>query len=266
MANPGAEGMSQTPQKDHSDTEALLKFGEGPPRAASKRKPLRDRTVTLTLSLPKAVFSALFLVFLLVWAFIFGVMLGRGHNPEEIVPELARVMPTPAPQAQTPPDEGMDNVLRPQDLKYRDSLKGKDAGSPPRVAPAPPQRAEQPARPEARQPASSEAAQKPAPQTAGAKPAPPDAAISQGAQDQTAYNYTYQVSASTNKASSENMQNKLKAAGLSARISPYESNGVTWYRILVSFRGKPDDTRTLRAKLTQQGISTIILREKVPVQ
>lgn len=266
MTNPGAEDMSQTPQKDRGDTVALLKFGEGPPKGALKRKPLRDRTVSITLSLPKAVFSAFFLVFLLVWAFIFGVMLGRGHNPEEIVPELARVMPTPTPQANTAPDEGMDNVLRPQDLKYRDSLKGKDAGSPPRVAPASPQRAEQSPKPEARQPATPETAQKPAPQAAGAKPAPPGAAISQGAQDQTVYNYTYQVAASTNKASSENMQNKLKAAGFSARISPYESNGVTWYRILVSFKGKPDDTRTLRAKLTQQGISTIILREKAPAK
>jgi len=39
---------------------------------------------------------------------------------------------------------------------------------------------------------------------------------------------------------------------------------VTWYRILVSFRGTPEDTRALRATLLKQGIDKIIMRSKVP--
>ena len=257
------EYMSQAPQKDGSGAGAPPRSdggapkgapGGGPQKDAPKRKPFRDRTVTITLTLPKAVFSVLFFLFLLVWAFIFGVMLGRGHNPEEIVPELAKVMPSPAPQVEAPHDESMNNVLRPQDLKYHDSLKGKDAATPPKAAPAPRSEPPKPA-----------PAPKPVPQAQAPKPAPQNVPVSLDG-DQTVYNYIYQVAASTNKAAADGMQKKLEAGGLSAKVSQNESNGVTWYRILVSFKGKPDDTRTLRAKLAQHGISTIILRGKAPAK
>ena len=236
--------------------------GAGAPSAAARKQTaldrLKNKKITITLSLPKAVFGAFFLLFVLIWVFIFGVMLGRGHNPEDVVPELAKVMPAPSAPAAAQPDEPIDEVLKPQDLKYHDTLKAKDPAPAVRPAEPPRQAPQQPAPP---------AAPKPAPQTAAPKPAPaapPAPAVTRESEDQTVYNYVYQVAAFNNSAAAQAMQKKLQDGGLSVKTAQSESRGTTWYRILVSFKGKPEDTRSLRAKLAPYGISTIILRGKSP--
>ena len=80
------------------------------------------------------------------------------------------------------------------------------------------------------------------------------------------YNYVYQVAAVKNAAGAESMRQKLQKGGISARVTQSESNGVMWYRILVSFKGNPEDTRKLREALAPHGISTIILRGKAPAK
>lgn len=291
--------MSQNPQQNGE---------KGPDRAPEKgdggRKPLAQRTVTVTMSLPRAAFSAFFSLFVLVWVFIFGIMIGRGHNPEEVVPDLARVMPSPkAPDAEQPRSE--TKVIQPSDLHYHESLKGKNAGDKPRAAPVTPAPQPKPApaqpapastaakptptatKPVSPKPAASASAQskpaspkpaapaqskpaspkpatpvqsKPSPPAQQQKPAQPPAE----AQDKTVYNYVYQVAAFNNTEAAETMRKKLQADKLSAKVVKGESNGVMWYRILVAYKGTPEDTRTLRDKLAKFGISHIILRGKAP--
>lgn len=247
--------MAQSQQRDDR--------GAGtPPRmdsAPSKRTRLRDRKITVSLSLPKALFSVCFSLFILIWVFIFGVMLGRGHNPEEVVPELTRVMPSPASPAPAPETNPMNEVLQPQDLKYHDTLKAADR---PRPAPQPTASAPEPPAPAKPQKPTAPAA-KPQPAPAPQPPAKPVVPASRG-DDQTVYNYQYQVAAFTNSAAAQTMQKKLQSGGLSARIAESKSGGTTWYRIMVSFKGNPEDTRALRTKLASYGISDIILRGKNP--
>ncbi len=242
---------------------------------AARRTRLRDRTVTFSVSLPKAVFGALFSLFILIWVFIFGIMLGRGHNPEEIVPELASVMPSPPTPEETDGAEAVSEVLSKQDLRFHDALKGQETPQKPKPAAVPP--ATQTARPQQRLPATAPAAPPAKTQAAKTQAAPaqrklpvagqpaPPASPPQG-QDQNIYNYIYQVAAFNNTAAAQVMQKKLRDSGLPATISQSESNGVTWYRILVSFTGRPEDTRSLRAKLASHGISAIILRGKTPAK
>lgn len=242
--------MAQSQQRDDKGASAPLRMDSAP----SKRTHLRDRKVTITLSLPKALFSVCFSLFILVWVFIFGVMLGRGHNPEEVVPNLAKVMPSPTSPVPAPATDPMNEVLLPQDLKYHDTLKTAER---PRPAPQSTSPAPEPPAPAKPQKPTTPAAK---PQPAPAKPvvtAPRD-------EDQAVYNYLYQVAAFTNSAAAQTMQKKLQAGGLSARIGESKSGGTTWYRIMVSFKGKPEDTRALRTKLASHGISDIILRGKSP--
>jgi len=248
--------MTQSAQQDKN--AAALKAG---------RKRLRDRTFSFTLTLPKAVFGACFSLFVLVWVFIFGIMLGRGHNPEEMVPELAKVMPAPgssgapaspplSPDAQ--PQGNMNEVLQPSELKYHDSLKGKDVREKPRAAATPPEAA----------PTQTGPAPAP-PQPAAKAPAPaqpPVASRTSASQDQTVYDYVYQVAAFNSSAGAAAMRKKLQNGGLAAKVDQSESNGTTWYRIMVSFRGKPEDTRGLREQLTAYGLKTPILRGKTPAK
>lgn len=222
-----------------------------------ERTRLRDRTIGITLTLPQAVFGALFALFLLVWVFIFGIMLGGGYNPEDTVPELARVMPAPGPPAapsgpapgpepvpDVPPRGNMNEVLQSRDLQYHDSLKERDVREGSRAAPPSPP----PAQPAAQ---------------ASASARPPAASQSQ---DQTVYTYVYQVAAFNNASGAEGMRKKLQGGGLTAKVDKSVSNGTTWYRIMVSFRGKPEDTRALRERLAAYGINAIILRGKAPVK
>ncbi|SBV95267.1 conserved hypothetical protein [uncultured delta proteobacterium] len=255
--------MSQSPQ-NRDDRAAGTPPKTNAPQA--RRASFRDKKITVTLSLPKAVFGVFFSLFVLIWVFIFGVMLGRGHNPEDVVPELAKVMPTPAAPAapaNTPADATINDVLTSQDLKYHDTLKSKDPVEKPRPpAPvqqaAPPQPAA-PAKPQTPPPV----APKPAQQTPAPKPAP---ALQKEDQDKTVYNYVYQVAAFNNSAAAQAMQKKLQDGGVASRITQTESGGTVWYRLLVSFKGKPEETRELRAKLAPYGISTIILRGKTPAK
>lgn len=248
--------MTQSPeQRDNTNAQP----------AKGEKSRLRDKTITITLSVPKAVFSVLFSLFVLVWVFIFGIMLGRGHNPEEVVPDLAKVMPTPAatPTAPAPVDE----VLQPRDLKYHDSLKGKNAAQPPRaVTPSPaPAVAPKPA-PQQQKPA---VTPKPAPTKPAESATPPPTrqtptAVSAPEQDQTVYSYTYQVAALNEMKQAQILQQKLQKSGISAKITETQANGKTWFRILVNFKGKPEDTRKLREKLATHDITNIILRGKTP--
>ncbi|CAK7011944.1 MAG: Cell division protein FtsN [Desulfovibrio sp.] len=235
----------------------------GQPGKAGKpeKKRLRDRTVTLTISLPKAFFGALFFLFVLVWVFIFGILIGRGHNPEEVVPELAKVMPDSSGTSQSAPPPA-DEVLQSRDLKYHDSLKGKGATQPPRVSPSPaPQKptAQPGATPTAKPADTSKPTPQPQKPTAQSSvpPVDPD-------QDQTVYNYLYQVAAFNNARQAQTMQSKLQNGGLNTKVTETQANGSTWYRVLVSFKGKPEDTRKLRQKLSEHGISNVILRGKAP--
>lgn len=223
----------------------------------------RDQSVTITLSMPKALFGLLFSLFVLVWVFIFGIMLGRGHNPEEVVPELAKVMP--APPAALPVPAPADELLHKRDLKYHDSLKGKNAAQPPRVtAPASaPQAGQQSGQPQARQQpdlASKPATPKPAATPKRAQPPQPAAPD----QDQTVYNYVYQVAAFNQLQQAQSLQQKLQRGGMTVKVTETQANNRTWFRILVNFKGKTEDTRKLREKLAEHGIQNIILRDKVP--
>lgn len=295
--------MAQTAQQ-RNDRGINPANAEGePPRGGKMRKlsiiqwkRFFSRSITVTVSMPKAVFSVFFSLFILVWVFIFGIMLGRGHNPEEAIPELAKVMPPATSAAERRAQEPVV-VLQRRDLQYHESLKGKNAGEKPRVTP-PSSTQPKPATATAK---SSKPAAKPSetPKTAPAKPTPTKptqqarstpaaktkpAASSKAApsakppqkttagkaitdsQDQTLYNYVYQVAAVNNSPAAESVRKKLQNNGISAAISKSESKGVMWHRIMVSFKGRPEDTRKLRDKLSSLGINNIILRKKTPIK
>lgn len=254
---------------DKGPSPAGKDAGSGGPARRVERKPFSQRTVTLTMTWPRALFSAFFSLFVLVWVFIFGIMLGRGHNPEDVVPDLAKVMPAPQAREETLADGG---VLQSRDLRYHETLKGKNAGDKPRAAPVtadPPKPAAQPERAahttaQAQQKPAGKPAAQPKPADKPVPPAKPAAPAAAASQDTAVYNYVYQVAAFNNAPAAEGMRKKLTAGGLSANVATGASNGVTWYRILVAFKGTPDDTRKLREKLSVYGISHIILREKSP--
>ncbi len=283
-------------------------------RSGAQKNSRGSRVVTFSLTLPKLIFSVLFMAGVLVWVFIFGIMLGRGHKPEKLVPELARVMPVPQRQtgqpaqaaASAPARSGNQTavqatapgavvaaakpvapsptgVLAPQDLQYHDTLKGRPTASPvPSTAKPAPAAKTAAAKTKPTAKPDPKVAAKTDPKTA-AKPDPktdPKATakktaekpVEKPADKQTtkttepAYNYVYQVAAFKDMPSAEALRKKLQSAGIAARIEKDTDNGTTWYKLLAPFKGRPEDTRTLRQKLSDQGIARVILRSKTQVQ
>ena len=82
--------------------------------------------------------------------------------------------------------------------------------------------------------------------------------------DQQVYHYSYQTAAYKDEASSDRFAAKLKNAGLKAHTVKSTDKGVTWYRVMVDFTGRPDDTDALRARLQNLGAGKPIMKSKVP--
>jgi len=211
----------------------------------------------LTISLPPAALACgivcLCAGFVLV--FILGLLLGRGHNLEERIPKLERILPeraTPAPPhiiaedaAPAKPEQHVSvappTVIPQGDLAFRDTLK---TPAPQRPAPT--------AAPPAKAPAQTTAGQSVANQS------PPG--------DNQVYQYVYQAAAYKSETPCIAFVDRLNKAGFRARMDRSESGGVIWYRAMIDFTGKPDDTDALREAMQKYGVQRLIMRSKIPAQ
>lgn len=59
------------------------------------------------------------------FAFILGILVGRGYRPENAVPQLANVMPTTEPAHADESKDGEPKALKPEDLTFMDGLQNK---------------------------------------------------------------------------------------------------------------------------------------------
>jgi len=214
-----------------------------------------------------------------VLVFSLGVLLGRGHNLEERIPKLERILPeraTPTPPhiiaedtplaipeqhtgaaASTEPgaepgtpglpgsgDNQQTGVIYQGDLAFRDNLRTPSSqarqtsvtGLANQQPPAPPS--------------------PPAQTTVGQTP-PGDTQV---------YQYVYQVAAYTNEAPCIAFVDRLNKAGFKARMEKSESGGAIWYRAMLDFTGRPDETEALREAMKTYGIQRLLMRSKIPAQ
>ncbi|MDR1947335.1 MAG: SPOR domain-containing protein [Desulfovibrio sp.] len=215
--------------------------------------------------------------------FFLGVVLGRGYTPESGIPELARLMPEAsapvaprivAPEeddaaeqsAAPPPGQGEEGTFTRADLDYRDHLKsgqpaarsgvkpGDDAGRSARD-----KKTDGKGGPQARKSENKNMAAKESASAKGGKKADsapdPDAAV---------YHYVYQAASYKDRATCDKFTSRLRAAGFTVRTEQAEGNGVTWFRTMVEFTGRPDDTDAMRDKLKNFGVPRALLRSKTP--
>ncbi|MDR1685052.1 MAG: SPOR domain-containing protein [Desulfovibrio sp.] len=223
--------------------------------------------------------------------FFLGVVLGRGYTPEAGIPKLARLMPEasapvsprvvaaeeekPAQESTVPssppPGGDEDTPFTQADLDYRERFKHRQqAASQVQGAGRTGNGTGQSARGNERKVDGRNAAQTrknadgKAPEAAGATAksgknpaAPPDRAGEM-------YHYVYQVASYKDHASGDSFAKRLRAAGFEVRTEQSTGSGVTWFRTMVEFTGRPDDTDALRKKLKRFGVSRALLRSKTP--
>lgn len=234
--------------------------------------------IELRVSLLRAVMLGLLCVFLLIWAFFIGVLVGRGEKPENMVPEIAALMPsqnstmtlpiTGSGNAQAPEDK----IIQPENLEFMGNLKTKptnaDLTEAPLATNIPPKQSKPAPSPvvvEQKPATKPQAEAKPQTQTqVQPQTKPQTQASTQAAPGEGVFDYVYQVAASGDKNGAEGLKNKLIANGMDAFVIEAQKDGSTIYRINVRFRGTPDDTKALTKKLQDVGIDRKILITKTP--
>ncbi|MDD4951996.1 MAG: SPOR domain-containing protein [Desulfovibrionaceae bacterium] len=199
------------------------------------------KTYTFILSLPGLISAGGGLVLALTVFFILGILIGRGYRPEADVPELARIMPVQEFGNLT--SEAPVEVLRPEDLQYPERLSQTPAQA---AAKAAADKAEVQAK-----------AQPKVQAKAGEQAAAPGG---------RAYDYVYQAASFRKLDMAEDLRQKISAVGLKTRIDTSQVSGTTWHRVMVLFRGTPEQTGGMKEKLSAFNIKKPLLREKTPVK
>jgi len=215
------------------------------------------RRFSFSFSTPGLISLAVVAVAALAWAFVLGVLVGRGYKPEQAMPELANIMPRAQMNA-TAPETERPAVLRAEDLGYSDDLNKK----PGETTAVKPSVAKAPAAPKAATETPKAVTTPTTPAPSEATPAPTQQAAEQGGQR---FNYVYQVASLRDPETAGRFAAKLRKLGLVTSIESAKVKDSTWHRVMVHFQGTPDETDALKDTLATQGIKKPIMKSKTPL-
>jgi cell division protein FtsN len=216
----------------------------GHPVPEKSGAPSLRRPITVNLTLAGAIGIGMVGLIALSWAFAFGVIIGRGLEPEETVPMLGRL----APQQTAPVEE--QTVIKPEELTFLTDLKSQPALStenppaPQRTAPVPPQSAED----------NSQGAQTPPARDTRTESVPPP-------DDNKMYNFVFQVIAYKRAEQADNFREKLEESGLRTRLKIERTRQGTprIYQVQVLFKGTEEGARQVKDILETHGVKQPVI-------
>lgn len=178
----------------------------------------------------------------MAWAFILGILVGRGYHPESVIPEIGRIV-TPQLPVFSPPR----TVLQPEELRFHETLQ--ERGSQP--APLAPRRSDPPA------PSVSQPTRQAAP-SQEVTPAPSSVPEPAGPR----FEFVYQVASFQTEPQARAVQQQIASVGLPAIVESGMVDGRQWYRVLVTVRGTQTEAEQARERLQGVGIANPFLRAK----
>jgi cell division protein FtsN len=210
----------------------------------TKRSPKKKtrKKIHFSLSWSGLISSGLLALVALVWAFILGVLVGRGYHPESVIPQVARLLPGQSEPAPVPDKKVKDGqVLKPEELGFFESLQ---------------------------QETSSEEARRPSGSSSGPREGRSNQARAERKAPETSessFRYVYQVAAFQSGDQARTLSSRLEEAGLSASVTSVRNEAGLWYRVHVAFQGQPSDTSKLKEQLRKLGCPKPFLRSKTPL-
>jgi hypothetical protein len=234
----------------------------GPPGARkpdAKKAPLSKREYSLKLNFSMMLTTVIVLLIGVSWVFMLGVIVGRGHNPDDKIYELTgRVLHggrQAAPVVQEPPQA----ILRPEELHFWPSLRDKSLHNSAVDLETPA------ARTPARQ-ADAGAADAPAGNAASAStPQPPLQLVPQSGLS-TRFDFVYQVAVFRDDAQADRLRERLEGEGLRTALEKSQArDGKSLYKVLASRRGTEEDNAQLLAVLERLKLGPPLLRSKKAV-
>ncbi len=215
----------------------------------------RSFTIELTLS---GVLTVLIMLFIgMGWVFAFGVIVGRGDNPET---EMTNLLPKDdVEQPQTPPEE----ILPKESLTFMNDLK--------RVPPTPSNNTEPKNTTAVKEPLSPpKTATKPIqqPKTTQSNTVSSAQATPQTVESNKIFNYVLQVVAYKNSEQTDALREELENKNLRTRMTLErdETGAVKWYRVQVLLRGNDTNLTQAQEILRSMGIrdAMVIVKEPLP--
>lgn len=195
----------------------------------------------------KFFFTCFLLLFGLGWMFTFGIMIGRGFNPEESVPALAHMMPTAdgsvtisATGATPPSGSAPSGVIKTEELDLLRSLRTKETDYTEPVA------------------------SKPAPEKKQAEPVEksPEQKTPPAQKKEATYRYLYQAASLKDIGAAKRFAAHLEEAGLNTSIERVDTAKGVWHRINVAFKGTAADAESIKRKLAALGVQKPLLKEQ----
>lgn len=197
-----------------------------------KKKAVKGKLVQFQLTWSGLISWGVFSFVVVAWAFILGVLVGRGYQPEAFIPMVADYMPGHSndPKKNV---QGQLPVLSAQELDFFENLQATTAHTQKTM----------------RQQAAEQDQHEP--QTRVTR-------------NERAYIYEYQVGAFRRENQAESLRQDLAENGLSAQVLPSTVQGTAWYRVVVLHTGSPHDVASFTSRLRQAGIDNFFLRAKKP--
>lgn len=246
-----------------------------PPR---KGEPLGKRAYTLRLTFASLVTAGIVLFIGFCWAFIMGVMVGRGYNPENKMPQLASFMPAEDRAAQTSREKLEDSlpraeVMRPEELRYSTTLRGKPGQNATETVMRPMHNATgavsstataamgQAATGQATRQTTGQAAGQAAGQTAPQATPPPQTAQPKPPVEPL-FDFVLQVATFKDTGSVDKLRARLEGAGLRSRM---DKDGKL-LKVVVLLRGTNEAGQNLRQQMLDMGLGQPLQRAKTPVR
>lgn len=196
--------------------------------------------------------------------FVLGVLVGRGHRPEAVIPPIERIMPTE--NSARPAQE----VLKAEELQYSEQLAKKGPEAQPtksidKVERKAPEKAKAPEKSKAEDKDAKKGEKKDEKKADKADKAKAEKPAEKKDEDTRRYDYIYQAASFPDQAQAQAFLKKVKAQGLKADIENGTANNRPWYRVVVFFQGAPADTRGLKEKLGNLGVPKPLMRAKTPI-
>jgi cell division protein FtsN len=202
-----------------------------------KKKTKKGKPIQFHLTWSGLISWGVFAFVLVAWAFILGVLVGRGYQPEAFFPLVADYMPGQSKQ-QDDQDQNQNPVLSAQELGFFESLQ-----STPGLTGQ-----------EKKQEASS---------TTARLDTKPETGIKTHKSD-TSYVYEFQVGAFKRQDQAEALRQRLAQKAFSAAVQKSRVQGSAWYRVVVRHTAGPAGVEAFTARLQQAGVNNFFLRSKKP--
>lgn len=195
----------------------------------------------LRLRLSAIVVTVIVFTLMLIWAFVLGIMTGRGYKAEQQIGGIAEYI-APTPKDKPAAGSGVivgEKPISMEELNFKETLTERNTQRPEATPPA-----------RSGQPAQSQQPQQPQ-QTAAAKT--------------ETFDYVMQVASFSQKSQANKLVTTLKGQKMKGTVESFKAGNATKYRVVVAFRGSENDLEANKAKLKKLKLGNPLIRKKTPV-